>query len=143
MVVISQPAMFDILVKLKILIVKNSIVCRSHLDEKGFILETFLNDIVPNNGSALIDLTYVKQLIQNLIESKSSSQIFKPDSAAGPIEENSLRLIGLTKSEFLYLTEYVAQKLKVSKNSTKEQALFIHLLWLRTGMTMLVNIHLT
>jgi hypothetical protein len=143
MVVISQPAMFDILVKLKILIVKNSIVCRSHLDEKGFILETFLNDIVPNNGSALIDLTYVKQLIQNLIESKSSSQIFKQDSAAGPIEENSLRLIGLTKSEFLYLTEYVAQKLKVSKNSTKEQALFIHLLWLRTGMTMLVNIHLT
>jgi hypothetical protein len=54
-----------------------------------------------------------------------------------PIFGNLIEKINL--NEFLYLTEYVAPKLKKSEKKTKEQALFIYLLWLRTGMTMEVN----
>ena len=79
---------------------------------------------------------YVQELIENLIESKKRSQLFCQYSRLNPIEENSLRLLSLKKNEFLYIFEYVNSKLNNSQIRTKEQALFIYMLWLRTGMTM-------
>jgi hypothetical protein len=133
---ISQEAIYDILAKTNIFIIKNSRICASHLDEKGFLVDRCLNDIIPLEGSVFFYENYVQELIENLIESKKRSQLFCQYSRLNPIEENSLRLLSLKKNEFLYIFEYVNSKLNNSQIRTKEQALFIYMLWLRTGMTM-------
>jgi hypothetical protein len=66
MMVISKPTIFDILSKSKILMDKNSRVCPAHLDEKGFLLDNCLNDIVPINCIFFIHETEVQELIQIL-----------------------------------------------------------------------------
>ena len=100
---ISQEAIYDILAKTNIFIIKNSRICASHLDEKGFLVDRCLNDIIPLEGSVLFDENYVQELIENLIESKKRSQLFCQYSRLNPIEENSLRLLGLKKMNcFIY-----------------------------------------
>jgi hypothetical protein len=51
---ISQEAIYDILAKTNIFIIKNSRICGSHLDEKGFLVDRCLNDIISLEGSVFL-----------------------------------------------------------------------------------------
>ena len=70
----------------------------------------------------------------------SKSQIFSQFSLSSPIQDDTLKLIGLGKLEVLHLLGYVQDKMNESAKRTKEQALFVYLFWLRTGMTMEVKL---
>ena len=86
----NQEAIYDILDKTNIFIIKNSRICAFHLDEKGFLVDRCLNDIILLEAIVLFDENYVQELIENLIEKRS--KLFCQYSRLNPIEENSLRL---------------------------------------------------
>ena len=110
-----------------------------HLDEKGFVIERDLHKINPIDGKVNFDENTIKELIKYFIETKNKSQFFNQFSSSNSIGENSLKLIGFTKEEFIYLASNLDEKLHASNKRTKEQALFVYLFWLRTGMTMEVH----
>jgi len=88
------------------------------------------------HGVVNFDENSIKQLICNLKEAKYESQIFFQYSSSSPIQEDILKLTGLEKIEFLYLMSYLHDIMNKSAKRSKEQALFVYLFWLRTGMTM-------
>ena len=133
---IKPNSRFEILAKKNIFIVKDSRICSHHLDEKGFVTEECLNLIEPIDGIVNFNENSIKELIQNFTEAKSSSQIYAQFSTLSPICDDSLQLTGFNKNEFLYLVDYLDDTIKASNKRTKEQALFIYLFWLRSGMTM-------
>lgn len=133
---VKNDTRFDILAKTNIFIVEASRLCEDHLDEKGFIIESDLQKINPIEGKVNFDENSIKELIKYFIETKNNSQIFNQFSSSSSIEDNSLKIIGFTKEEFLYLASNLDEKLHLSNKRTKEQAFFVYLFWLRTGLTM-------
>ena len=118
---------------------KGSRLCRCHLDEKGFVIEKDLNLVQSIDGEVSFDENSINKLIVMYKQSKTSSQIFSQYDSTSPIQDDSLQMIGFTKHEFLYLVQYLDSQINVSKKRTKEQALFVYLLWLRTGLTIMVS----
>ena len=139
MVTLKSNPRYEILAKTNTFIVKGSRLCSSHLDEKGFVIEQDLTSIKPI-GIVNFDEEGIKELIENFQLSKNSSQIFSQFSASNPIQENSLKLIGFSKHEFLYMAQYLNGEMNDSNKRTKEQALFVYLFWLRSGLSMEVKI---
>jgi hypothetical protein len=133
---VKNDARLKILAKTNIFIVEGSRLCEDHLDEKEFVIERDLHNINPIDGKVNFDENTIKELIKYLIETKNNSQFFNQFSSSNSIGENSLKLIGFTKEEFIYLASNLDEKLHASNKRTKEQALFVYLFWLRTGMSM-------
>jgi hypothetical protein len=95
-----------------------------------------LSEIKSKNTTIQFDAEAIEELLQNFQSAKNESQLFSQYSSSSPIQENSLKLIGFAKSEFLYLVYYLENKMNDSSKRIKEQALFVYLFWLRTGMAM-------
>ena len=139
MVTIQSNPRYEILAKTNTFIVKGSRLCRSHIDEKGFVFEQDLA-LIKSSGTINFDEEGIKELVDHFQLSRNSSQIFSQFSPSSPIHDNSLRLIGFSKYEFLYMVQYLNGLMNDSNKRTKEQALFVYLFWLRSGFTMEVKI---
>ena len=133
---IKTDPRFDVLAKTNIFIAEGSRLCPCHENEKGFVNDADLKLIKSIHGVVNFDENSIKQLICNLKEAKYESQIFFQYSSSSPIQEDILKLTGLEKIEFLYLMSYLHDIMNKSAKRSKEQALFVYLFWLRTGMTM-------
>jgi hypothetical protein len=136
MVIIKSNPRYEIFSKTSIFIIKGSRLCSSHLDEKGFVKGKEMYRIKSINAKINFDTIAIEELLKNFQSAKNESQIYSQFSSSSPIQDNALKIIGFTKDEFLYLVYYVDDKMNQSNKRTKEQALFVYLFWLRTGLTL-------
>jgi hypothetical protein len=132
---ITNEAALNFLAKTDIYVVNGSRCCHSHLDEKGFLNNDAIKLIKPIVGDVVFDENSIKDLIKSFQNSKSKNQFYTQFESSSPLEDDSLKLIGFSKDEFLYIVDYL-NNTKESIKRTKQQALFIYLFWLRHGLSM-------